>query len=561
MPGITGLPGIRTVMRWLSLGFTPKYYFDAVNGSDSNSGLSQALAWKTITKFNATVFQPGDKIGFKRGQTFSGAMILPSSGTAGNIIVVGAYGTGSKPIITQSASTKTISAVTRSYYTFQDLDVRNTSVTATYNAISLSGTAHTGVKIQRCDISSPGYGISSAAPLINAEISNITYSGGAHEGIYIYGTGSQNVTVNNCTINNTAGAGCIYVRYCENVSMSNNIVTNANGGTTGASYLVANCTGILSLNNLLSTGSAGIGLYLLNNTFTSGNVSFCRFNTSAQAGISVNNCSGFNFWFTKCNGSGVGNGMTLSTGSHHINAYGCMVSNGGADGFATVDTSHDFNFWFCRASHNGDKNSTTGGDGYTSHQTNYNINFIGCISDYNTCTGFALVGTSSGLVYNCLSYKCAGDWRSVGGLDQIRAGFYLGTTGVNPTTGIGWKMRNCIGVQNYPCEIWSGVGIDADYNQYFAIDQNKFATLNGTTYISWATYHASYEANSTYADPVILDEDDNIYPTTPILTGQNLGVDYNKYLSKSTRWGDYDVVPSIVEDEQPATGPWYLGAY
>jgi hypothetical protein len=35
---------------------------DATNGNDSNNGLSETTAWKTIAKVNASRFNPGDQI-------------------------------------------------------------------------------------------------------------------------------------------------------------------------------------------------------------------------------------------------------------------------------------------------------------------------------------------------------------------------------------------------------------------------------------------------------------------------------------------------------------------
>ena len=75
------------------------YYVDATGGNDSNSGLTEALAWKTIAKVNASSFSAGDSILFKRGETWREQLTVPSSGSAGNPITFGAYGTGADPII------------------------------------------------------------------------------------------------------------------------------------------------------------------------------------------------------------------------------------------------------------------------------------------------------------------------------------------------------------------------------------------------------------------------------------------------------------------------------
>jgi len=75
------------------------YYVDATNGSDSNSGTSRGTAWKTINKVNNSSFNPGDSILFKRGEIWMEQLIVPSSGSSGNPITFGAFGSGDKPII------------------------------------------------------------------------------------------------------------------------------------------------------------------------------------------------------------------------------------------------------------------------------------------------------------------------------------------------------------------------------------------------------------------------------------------------------------------------------
>ena len=72
-------------------------YYVKTGGNDGLSGTSDANAWATITKVNSSSFSAGDTIFFRRGDTFRGQLIIPSSGSAGNHIVFDAYGTGSKP--------------------------------------------------------------------------------------------------------------------------------------------------------------------------------------------------------------------------------------------------------------------------------------------------------------------------------------------------------------------------------------------------------------------------------------------------------------------------------
>ncbi len=80
-------------------------YYVKNGGNDGADGLSDANAWATISKVNGSSFSPGDSILFKRGNTWAGTALLPpSSGSSGNPITFGAYGSGARPIIATRGS-------------------------------------------------------------------------------------------------------------------------------------------------------------------------------------------------------------------------------------------------------------------------------------------------------------------------------------------------------------------------------------------------------------------------------------------------------------------------
>lgn len=83
--------------------YAENYYVDAVNGNDSNGGISEVQAWRTVAKVESASynFSAGDVIAFKRGQTFKGSLFYRGpSGTEGNPITFTSYGTGDRAIIT-----------------------------------------------------------------------------------------------------------------------------------------------------------------------------------------------------------------------------------------------------------------------------------------------------------------------------------------------------------------------------------------------------------------------------------------------------------------------------
>lgn len=87
-------------------GYGTTYYFSMLLGNDTRSSTqaqNENTPWKTINKLND--FFPslvqGDMVLFHRGETWVGETIIVSkSGTTNNPITIGAYGSGSKPVIT-----------------------------------------------------------------------------------------------------------------------------------------------------------------------------------------------------------------------------------------------------------------------------------------------------------------------------------------------------------------------------------------------------------------------------------------------------------------------------
>lgn len=81
------------------------YYFSAVAGDDSRTfteARNSSTPWKSLSKLNSIFsnLQPGDAVLLKRGETFYGSIIVNKSGTSGSPIIIGAYGSGNKPVIT-----------------------------------------------------------------------------------------------------------------------------------------------------------------------------------------------------------------------------------------------------------------------------------------------------------------------------------------------------------------------------------------------------------------------------------------------------------------------------
>ncbi|MBV8251366.1 MAG: right-handed parallel beta-helix repeat-containing protein [Chitinophaga sp.] len=102
---------------------TTRYYIDN-NGSDSSDGKSPSTAWKTLSKVNAVTFHPGDSVLFKRGGSWTGTLVIKSSGTSDARITFGAYGDGEKPqIIGNNTTLSAVLIQDAKYLTFENFDV------------------------------------------------------------------------------------------------------------------------------------------------------------------------------------------------------------------------------------------------------------------------------------------------------------------------------------------------------------------------------------------------------------------------------------------------------
>jgi hypothetical protein len=99
------------------------YYVDESAGKDSNDGLTQSTAWQTTKKVNEYTFSPGDKVFFKRGETWltSGNGVVKGQ----NGVTYGAYGTGNNPIIDGNHESDVFQALDKDSITLQDLYLRN----------------------------------------------------------------------------------------------------------------------------------------------------------------------------------------------------------------------------------------------------------------------------------------------------------------------------------------------------------------------------------------------------------------------------------------------------
>ncbi|MEI6675393.1 MAG: Ig-like domain repeat protein [Verrucomicrobiota bacterium] len=96
----TSVAGMKQIKLHVAAPSAAKTYYVSASGNDSNSGLdSSSAAWKTLAKASTVTLNPGDSILLKCGDTWNEELHPTGNGTATNPILIGAYGTGNKPVI------------------------------------------------------------------------------------------------------------------------------------------------------------------------------------------------------------------------------------------------------------------------------------------------------------------------------------------------------------------------------------------------------------------------------------------------------------------------------
>ena len=181
-----------------------EYYLDAVNGNDTNSGIS-SLPWKTIAKAQSVV-QSGDTVIIRTGNYGAFSENLTNNRT-GWIIYKAAP--GHTPVFTKIAITAASSK--DAYLEFDGINIQHPNWTP---ASGDDGDYHAS------DAGAPGHFF---------EITNVNYVqllNGKYEGYYQWIslcadiTNANNVTIRHCEMTNFNG-GAVDIRYCSNLLVDN----------------------------------------------------------------------------------------------------------------------------------------------------------------------------------------------------------------------------------------------------------------------------------------------------------------------------------------------------
>lgn len=533
-------------------------YYVSAAGLDSNSGQSTLLPWLTVAKVNGSTFLPGDTVLFRRGDSWAETLTPPSSGTIGNPITFGAYGTGAAPLLNRVGGSVVVIPA-RSDLVIQDIDSTASGVAGAVNGTGI----WTRITLQRMtlNVASGGSHIANNSFAVNTcLIDSITMGagGGASNRIAFPAAGNSDIVISNLTSVAGGTTTQINIATCVNLTLTNVTVVggstgialatitgalvmttvSATGATTSGIKLTS-CTAVLTASGLtiggtnqgmwILTSALGVGSSLSSSTISlagdglriDGSSGLTCTSVTAQNGtgrgfymlgawstLVFNSCTSFNNLVDGFQFFGSGSAATLTD---------CVADSNKIDGFSMLNgsTVHDVTCIRCIAKNNGSKDNTANGDGFTSHDAIYNFLLIRCIAHGNTQSGFAMIATSHGWMYHCIAFNNGGDWfTQLGGLNlnSVRGGFYIPITGLNATTGTSWTVKNCIASSNYPVELMTHTALDyarmtLDYNEYYhPANSSMFSPDDNATFQSWTTYHTTngFETHSIYGDPLFV---------------------------------------------------------
>jgi len=211
-----------------SVNLSAAYYYVKNGGNDSANGLSDATAWATLNKVNTTSLSAGDKVFFKRGDTWEEILQPSTSGTLSNRITFGAYDDGYDPIITakgdvpgwsssgnwtsQGSNRYSIgcSSIDRIRIWLNGVEAKRAQTTATVNSTTKWYFASNVLWVYSTTNPASGYtsieksGVRNYALYISGKnyltFENIDFQSGNYNCVYI--TGSDFITFDGCSIGN-----------------------------------------------------------------------------------------------------------------------------------------------------------------------------------------------------------------------------------------------------------------------------------------------------------------------------------------------------------------------
>jgi hypothetical protein len=369
---------------------------DASAGNDSNDGLSPTTAWRTIAKVNASSFSPGNSILFKSGDTWREQLNIQNSGSSGNPITFGSYGSGNAPIIsgadlltsfTSCSGYYCASVSTQPNQIFRDgsrltpVSVENQLATGDWWWNSTASTVYvydnpTGHTIEASQRNYAVYGFLKSY----VTISGLQTQMAQQYGIYEFGTGTTGLTFSGILTQNNYTSG-LRVEQASNAVVTQS--TAAYNGDNGFSF--ANVPAplvdhvIAHHNGQFSNYCCDAGIKFDASAYGNGTNATVQYSASYSNGLSTNTNVVQGIWADT-----VGDGVTFQYNLVHDNLQAGLTLEADSNGKILYNVVYN----------NGVGNSYGSGIGITSGNGANRGNLVYGNTVYNNGRGIVVYGDS-----------------------------------------------------------------------------------------------------------------------------------------------------------------------
>jgi parallel beta-helix repeat protein len=470
------------------------YYVSSSSGNDGNDGLTSQTAWQTLQRIyskcvSTAPFRPGDSILLRSGDTWDGQIFCTASGSSVQPISIGAYGSGSKPVIYADNPTASWTPVPGHPGIYQAFVGRGSIISplAYQQGIQLQPVTGAGLNLTKAAnletylaaLAPGGFGPTTITDTVYVH----TLDGGFPSNVRIFRASAVSVSGNYLVVEGLhvqrAQVG-IDVGQSANVTLRSNDVQDTLG--IGI-YLRGGCTACIVENNT-TTRTGNTAIYVLHG---SGNI--IRSNKVAHVTDTI---LGF-----KVKGDQAGIGLQQSM--QNLLEYNTIseVKNGAFDYYYEQGSTVRYNYAFhC-------------GGGVFPHGTSLNVysnifdlrwpiknNITGGVNAVNT-------GPSPILIFNNVFYGTGG----YGLMGMSGAGSIPSASGTATATGSGSGpviFRNNIVVSWQPSGILAqaGPGVDSDFNCFYAAGPSRF-TRSKESYRDLTSFQSAtgQEMHSVFANP------------------------------------------------------------
>ncbi|GAQ87878.1 hypothetical protein KFL_003840110 [Klebsormidium nitens] len=231
----------------------PATYYVSDSENDASDGLWPASPWQTISRANQGKLNPGDRLLFEGGKTFTGGLTLRNLvGTAANPVVVGSYGSGRAILRAPDGNTPGIFVYNSAYLEIRNLVLSGVGTAAADGLIAYAdspGLQH--LYVSELEVSGFAVGInvqSSVNSFRDVRVTWCTLHDNANTGVFLGGINRgdlADVYVSHCEAFNHAGErGYGFYLFHVAAATVERSVAHDNGGSSSHPQAFAEADGV-----------------------------------------------------------------------------------------------------------------------------------------------------------------------------------------------------------------------------------------------------------------------------------------------------------------------------